>query len=59
MPFIADSMCVGEASEIDILFDYDARPCGMSGFFDTDTHAPCKGYYDFYESALIFSILTL
>ena len=30
-----------------MLMYYDARPCGMSGLFDTDTLAPRKGYYSF------------
>ena len=45
--FIAGSMCVGQASDLDMLMYYDARPCGMSGLFDTDTLAPRKGYYSF------------
>jgi hypothetical protein len=45
--FIAGSMCIGQASELDMLMYYDARPCGMSGIFDTDTLAPRKGYYAF------------
>lgn len=47
--FIAGSMCIGQACELDMLMYYDARPCGMSGLFDTDTMAPRKGYYAFYE----------
>ncbi|MBQ8404530.1 MAG: hypothetical protein IJX55_08950 [Clostridia bacterium] len=45
--FIAGSMCIGQASELDMLMYYDARPCAMSGIFDTDTLAPRKGYYAF------------
>ena len=47
--FIAGSMCVGQASDLDMLMYYDARPCGMSGLFDTETLATRKGYYAFYQ----------
>ncbi len=46
--FIAGSMCIGQASELDMLMYYDARPCDMSGIFDTDTFSPRKGYYAFW-----------
>ena len=43
--FIAGSMCVGQAQEhLTMLMYYDARPCGMSGLFDTETLKPRKGY---------------
>ena len=47
--FIAGSMCVGQASDLDMLMYYDARPCGMSGLFDTETLETRKGYYAFYQ----------
>ena len=47
--FIAGSMCIGQACDLDMLMYYDARPCGMSGLFDTETLAPRKGYYVFYQ----------
>ena len=47
--FIAGSMFVGQACDLDMLMYYDARPCGMSGLFDTETLAPRKGYYVFYQ----------
>lgn len=47
--FIAGSMCVGQASDLDMMMYYDARPCGMSGLFDTDTLETRKGYYAFYQ----------
>ena len=43
----AGTMCAGQASGIDMLMYYDARPCGMCGLFDTDTLAPLKTYYTF------------
>lgn len=46
---IAGAMCVAQASDLDMLMYYDARPCGMCGIFDTDTKAPIKGYYVFYQ----------
>ena len=48
--FVAGAMCVGQACEpLTMLMYYDARPCGMSGLFDTETLAPRKGYYVFYQ----------
>ncbi len=47
--FIAGSMCVGQASDLAMFMYYDARPCGMSGLFDTETLEPRKGYYAFYQ----------
>ncbi len=44
---IAGTMCTGQASGIDMLMYYDARPCGMCGLFDTDTLEKLKGYYAF------------
>ena len=38
-------MAAGQASPLDMLMYYDARPCGMNGMFDTDTLKPLKGYY--------------
>ena len=45
--FVAGSMCMGQASALDMLMYYDARPCGMCGLFDTDSLARRKGYYVF------------
>ena len=45
--FIAGSMFMGQASVLDMLMYYDARPCGMCGLFDTDSLARRKGYYVF------------
>ncbi len=48
--FVAGSMFVGQACEpLTMLMYYDARPCGMSGLFDTETLAPRKGYYTFLQ----------
>ncbi len=46
--FIAGVMCVGQASDIDMLMYYDARPSGFCGMFDTTTLEPLKGYYPFF-----------
>lgn len=46
---IAGAMCVAQDSDLEMLMYYDARPCGMCGIFDTDTKAPIKGYYTFYQ----------
>lgn len=46
---IAGAMCVAQDSDLEMLMYYDARPCGMCGIFDTDTKAPIKGYYSFYQ----------
>jgi hypothetical protein len=40
-------MCVGQASTLDMLMYYDARPCSYNGLFDTDTKRILKGYYPF------------
>jgi len=45
--FTTGCMCVGQASPLDMLMYYDARPCGMNGMFDTDFYTPLKGYYPF------------
>ena len=44
---VAGTMCAGQASGIDMLMYYDARPCGMCGLFDTDTLEPLKTYHTF------------
>ncbi|MBQ9132165.1 MAG: hypothetical protein IJX62_06825 [Clostridia bacterium] len=45
---IASVMCVGQASPLDMLMYYDARPCSWCGLFDTDMLFPLKPYYTFY-----------
>ena len=45
--FTASVMAIGQASALDMLMYYDARPCGMNGMFDTDFLTPLKGYYPF------------
>ncbi len=45
--FIACAMALSQASTLDMLMYYDARPCTMNGMFDTDTLLPLKGYYPF------------
>ena len=45
--FVAGAMFMGQASALDMLMYYDARPCGMCGLFDTDSLARRKGYYVF------------
>ena len=47
--FIAGVMCEGQASDVDMLMYYDARPCGMCGLFDTDSLDRIKGYYAFLQ----------
>ena len=47
--FIAGVMCAGQASDVDMLMYYDARPCGMCGLFDTDSLDKIKGYYPFLQ----------
>ena len=47
--FITGSMCMGQASELDMLMYYDARPCGMCGMFDIIYVTPLKGYYPFLQ----------
>ena len=43
--FISAVMAAAQASPLDMLMYYDARPCGMNGLFHTDTLEPLKGYY--------------
>ena len=45
--FALGVMAAAQASPLDMLMYYDARPCGMNGIFDTDTLAPLKSYYAF------------
>lgn len=45
--FIMACMSAGQASSIDMLMYYDARPCGMNGMFDFYTLEVLKGYYPF------------
>ncbi|MBQ8351617.1 MAG: hypothetical protein IJY20_06210 [Clostridia bacterium] len=40
-------MCVGQASTLDMLMYYDARPSAYNGLFATDTLRVLKGYYPF------------
>ena len=46
--FIAGCMCMAQASDIDMLMYYDARPSNWCGLFDTDSLDPLKPYYTFY-----------
>lgn len=43
--FVLGAMCISQASTLDMLMYYDARPCGMNGMFHTDTLQPLKTYY--------------
>ena len=45
--FISSAMSVCQASPLDMLMYYDARPCGMNGMFDMSTFKPLKGYYPY------------
>ncbi len=45
--FIAGTMAVGQASCLDMMMYYDARPTTWNGMFDTDFLTPLKGYYPF------------
>ena len=41
-------MCAAQASPLDMLMYYDARPSSWCGLFDTDSLEPLKPYYAFY-----------
>ena len=45
--YIAGTMAAGQASKIDQMMYYDARPCSWNGMFDTAFYTPLKGYYPF------------
>jgi len=45
--FTSAAMAVGQASTVDMLMYYDARPCAFNGMFDFYTYRPLKGYYPF------------
>lgn len=45
--YTAACMAVGQASDVDVLMYYDARPCILNGMFDYYTFRPLKGYYPF------------
>jgi hypothetical protein len=46
--FIAGCMFMAQASDIDMLMYYDARPGNWCGLFNTDSLDPLKPYYAFY-----------
>lgn len=46
--FIVGCMFMAQASEIDMLMYYDARPGNWCGLFNTDSLDPLKPYYAFY-----------
>ena len=46
--FITGCMCMAQASDIDMLMYYDARPGNWCGLFNTDTLEPLKPYYAYY-----------
>ncbi len=52
--FVAAAMATGQASDVDMLMYYDARPCGMNGLFETDSP---KKVRDSYYSFLMFKDL--
>ncbi len=45
--YVAGTMAAGQASHIDHMMYYDARPCTWNGMFDTTFLTPLKGYYPF------------
>ena len=45
--FTSACFALGQASSIDMLMYYDARPCVWNGLFDYYTYRPLKGYYPF------------
>ena len=51
--FFLGSMLACQASSLDMLMYYEARPSGMCGLWNTDTLEPLKGYY----SLLMFDAL--
>ena len=46
--FVSAAMMVSQATGLDMLMYYDARPCTMNGMFHSDTFKPLKPYYTFY-----------
>ena len=46
--YISAVFCTSQASPIDMLMYYDARPCGFCGLFTPYTYEPLKPYYTFY-----------
>ena len=40
-------MASGQASKLDMMMYYDARPCTWNGMFDTTFLTPLKGFYPF------------
>lgn len=43
--FALGVMCAAQASPLDMLMYYDARPCNMNGLFETTLLKPLKTYY--------------
>ncbi|MBQ0099205.1 MAG: hypothetical protein KBS91_01495, partial [Firmicutes bacterium] len=43
--FMLGTMCMGQASELDMLMYYDARPCAFNGIFGLSGKEKYKSYY--------------
>ena len=56
--FTSACMAVGQASTLDMLMYYDARPCAFNGMFDFYTYRPLKGYYPFVMFSHLYELGT-
>ena len=56
--FTSASMAGGQASTLDMLMYYDARPCAFCGMFDFYTYRPLKGYYPFVMYSQLYQLGT-
>ena len=49
-------MSAGQATTVDMLMYYDARPCAFNGIFDFYTYAKLKGYYPFFYFSKLYKL---
>ena len=54
--FVAAVMATGQATPLDMLMYYDARPCALNCLFDFYTSDPLKGYFVFKLFAELYSL---
>jgi hypothetical protein len=54
--FTSACFSLGQASSVDMLMYYDARPCVWNGMFDYYTLRPLKGYYPFIMFSYLYEL---
>ena len=54
--FSMATLCEGQASKLDHMMYYDARPCRFNGLFSTDLREPLKTYYAFKMFSILYDM---